>query len=295
MFFIFRRRKKTEAIGGEENLEEIKRSIAELRESIEDGEERGEEKYREEEKRVEVEHRGEEGKVKEEYRGEGKIEEVEHRGEKERVKEEYREEEELLRLAKICMDSLMNCGEADTSLRATLIELLKEIQMALCTLNNPVLRALSNILSGNADKVPASVTEELCEKGFVNRRYSVKLDGRVEASAKADLMKKLEERVVEEYELKEEWKKLITNLPVKMNLDELKKADVLPLIQAGAAELYLVPSMWDVSIWVNLKTERDVERIKSNLDEMKGVVEGLPEEFKEPFGKLVEGMISSPP
>ncbi len=273
MIFIFKRRKKTEAIGGEENLEEIKRSIAELRESIGDEEEREEKKYREEEKRVEVE----------------------HRGEKERVKEEYREEEELLRLAKLSMDSLMNCGEADASLRATLIELLKEIQMALCTLNNQVLRALSNILSGNADKVPASVMEELCEKGFVKHRYSVKLDGRVEASVKADLMEKLEEHVVEEYELKEEWKELITNLPVKMDLDELKKADVLPLIQAGAVELYLVPSMWDVSIWANLKTERDVERIKSNLDEMKGVVRRLPEEFKEPFEKLVEGMISSPP
>jgi len=258
MFFTFRRRKETETIGGEEKLEEIKRSFAELRGSVKKEE-------------------------KKEYRG------VEERG------KEGDREEELLRLAKICIDSLMNCGEADTSLRATLIELLKEIQIALCTLNNSVLRALSNILNGNADKVSANVKGELCEKGFVKRFYSVKLEGEVEASAKAELIKKVEEHVVEEYELEEKWRELITNLPVKMDLDELKTKDVLPLLQAGAVELYLVPSMWDVSIWANLKTERDVERIKSNLAEMKGVVEGLPEEFKEPFGRLVEGMISSPP
>lgn len=259
MFSILRK-KETEPIGGDEKLEEIKRSFAELKKGVE--KEEKEELYR---------------RVAE--RGIG----------------EYSEEEDLLRLAKICIDSLMNCGEADTSLRATLIELLKEIQMALCMLNNSVLKALSNILGGNADKVPASVTEELCEKGVVKRFYSVKLEEEVEASAKAELIKKLEEHVVEEYELKEEWGELLRNLPVKMDLEKLKINDVLPLLQAGAIELYLVPSRWDDSIWKNLKTERDVERIKSNLEEMKGVVEGLPEELKEPFGRLVEGMISSPP
>jgi hypothetical protein len=256
MFFIFRRRKKTEAIGGDENLKEIKRSIAELRESVE--EER--EGFREEEGREEAEHR---------------------------------EEEDLLRLAKLCIDSLLNCGEADASLRATLIELTKEIQMALCALNNPVLRALSNILSGNADKVPEVEKEELCKKGFVERFYTMELGAGVEAVDKGELMKKLEEHVAEKYRLTDEWRELLTNLPVKVDPGESK--DAFPLIEAGAAELYLVPSMWEVPIWAKLKTERDVARIKSNLKEMKGMVERLPEELKEPFEKLVEGMISSPP
>lgn len=271
MVSIFKKRGKTEEAENR-GLEEIKDELAELK---------GGAKEVTKEELTELK---EEVEVREETR-----EEV-----KERAKEEYAEggEEELSRLATLCIDSLMNCDEADTNLRAGLIELLKKVQLTLCTRNHPTLRALSNILNGNAERVPEDVIKELHEKGFVKPSYRVKITEEVEASTREDLIKELEKRVTQEYEVTDVLKELLKSSPVKLGSHALNTAadEILPLKQAGIAELYLIPSKWDVLIWENLKTERDVERVKNNSDEMKSMVEHLPGEFKEPIGKLVENI-----
>ena len=267
MVSIFKRRGKTEE-AEDKGLEEIRDELAELKGGAK------------EVTKEELTALKEEVEVREEIK-----EEV-----KERAKEEYAEggEEELSRLATLCIDSLMNCDEADTNLRAGLIELLKKVQLTLCTRNHPTLRALSNILNGNAERVPEDVIKELHEKGFVKPSYRVKITEEVEASTREDLIKELEKRVTQEYEVTEVLKELLKSSPVKF--DASKTDEVLPLKQAGIAELYLIPSKWDVLIWENLKTERDVERVKNNSDEMKSMVEHLPGEFKELIGKLVENI-----
>lgn len=267
MIAIFGKRGKSEEMD-DQGLEEIKDELAELKGGAK---EVTKEELTELEGRTEVE-------TKEEV--------------KELEKEENAEEgeKELPRLAALCIDSLMSCDEAD---RAKLIELLKKVRLTLCTLNHPTLRVLSNILNGTDERVPEDVMKELHEKGFVKPSYRVKIDEAVEASSKEDLMKKLEKRVTEEYEVKTLLEELLKNSPVK--LENLNDDDVLPLIQAGVAELYLIPSKWDVSIWENLKMERDVERVKKNLEEMKSVMKYLPEGLKEPLWELIDSMLSASP
>jgi len=79
-----------------------------------------------------------------------------------------------------------------------------------------------------------------------------------------------------------------------VKLEVSKAHEVLPLIQAGIAELYLVPSKWDVLTWENLKMEKDVARVKNNLEEMKSVVEHQPKELKAPFEKMIDDLLSAP-
>jgi hypothetical protein len=227
--------------------------------------------------------------LKEEVEEVTKEEEVE-----ELTKKEYAEEGEngLPRLATLCIDSLINCAEIDTSLRAALLELLKKVQLTLCTLNHPTLRAVSTILSGNVKRVPEDVMKELREKGFVKPSYRVKINEEVEAATREELMKELEEHVIEEYEVTGVLRELLRSSPVKLEVS--KAHEVLPLIQAGIAELYLIPSKWDVLTWENLKMEKDVERVKNNLEEMKSVVEHQPEELKAPFEKMIDDLLSAP-
>ena len=187
-----------------------------------------------------------------------------------KIKELGAKQDELTKLKKLCLTVYLM--SSDKELRSWALRTISRIKLYEIS-KGTVVENLIKLCAGI--RLSDDELNELISMGVVETVYRIPSGVELKIRSKEELSKKIEELLEEDYDVVEDVKKALTDLPLKVEEDQAELAG--KLYEFGVFDVYLLPK----GLFDDLLLEENSSKLDRAVKEAKEIIEKLPEDLRK--------------